>query len=214
MLNEHALRRRPIIRNSGDDRRGAGLRGMARERSRDFGAGFADIDNHRNPTFDLLDGEFGQSFAFADRKAYRFARVHRQRQPLGAAMQMKVEHFAVADEIDPAVCKGSDGSMHQGKFESSHGVILSLRVIRIGLRYQPCGSLCRMPSALSCCSMNLMRSGDAVGSGGLVGPTGRPMMTQPPLSEEGYWSRNMSQSCDSLYCSSRARAHLPVAQQS
>ena len=60
--------------------------------------------------------------------------------------------------------------------------------------------------------MNLMRSGDAVGSGGEVGPTGRPMMTQPPLSEDGYWSRNNSQSCDNLYCSSRARSHLPLAQ--
>ena len=34
--------------------------------------------------------------------------------------------------------------------------------------------------------MNLTRSGEAVGNGERVGPTGRPMITQPPLSDDGY----------------------------
>ncbi len=62
--------------------------------------------------------------------------------------------------------------------------------------------------------MNLMRSGEAVGSGGRVGPTGRPMITQPPFNDDGYWSRNSIQSCDNLYCAARARSHWPDAQDS
>ena len=42
--------------------------------------------------------------------------------------------------------------------------------------------------------MKACRSLVAVGSGGRVGPTGRPMITMPPLSEEGYWSLNRCQS--------------------
>ena len=34
--------------------------------------------------------------------------------------------------------------------------------------------------------MKSMRALLAVGSGGRVGPTGRPMSTMPPLSEDGY----------------------------
>ena len=85
MLNEHALRRRPIIRNRSDDRRGARLSGMAGERSCNLGTGFADIGDHRDAAFDVADGEFKQSLAFPDRKAHGFAGVHRKRQAFGAA---------------------------------------------------------------------------------------------------------------------------------
>ena len=45
-------------------------------------------------------------------------------------------------------------------------------------------------------------------------PTGRPIITMPPLSEEGYWSRNSSQSQEILYCSSRASGQSPRMQAS
>ena len=54
----------------------------------------------------------------------------------------------------------------------------------------------------------------ACGNGNRVGPTARPMITQPPLREDGYWSRNRSQSSDSLYCAARARAQSPATQDS
>ena len=47
-----------------------------------------------------------------------------------------------------------------------------------------------------------------------VGPTGRPIITMPPLSEDGYWSRNRSQSQEILYCSSRASGQSPRMQAS
>src|SRR5262245_19391227 len=62
-----------------------------------------------------------------------------------------------------------------------------------------------MPMSASSRSIRAWRSLVAVGSGARVGPTGRPMITMPPLSEEGYWSLNRCQSRVILYCSSRAR---------
>src|SRR3974390_723503 len=88
----------------------------------------------------------------------------------------------------------------------------NLNVTVFSSGHQPCGSVSRMPSSASRFSMNLIRSFDAVGKGGRVGPTGLPMMTHPPFSDDGYWSRNSIQSCDSLYCADRARSPWPEAQ--
>ena len=106
--------------------------------------------------------------------------MHRQRQALRAAGEMEIKHIAVTGEIDAAIGERRHRRMHQAEFETTHVDD------PLFTRYQPCGSESRMPSASSCFSMNLMRSGEAVGSGGEVGPTGRPMITQPPLSEDGY----------------------------
>src|SRR5215510_3138852 len=87
---------------------------------------------------------------------------------------------------------------------------------RISVRraHQPCGSVSKMPMSASSFSMKACRSLLAVGNGGRVGPTRRPMSTMPPLSDDGYWSLNRCQSRVILYCSSRARAHSPLMHES
>ena len=79
VLDEHMLRRCPVIRNRSDDSCGAGLRGVSCQRCGDFGARFTHMGDDWNAAFDLLDGEFEQSFALRHREANRLAYVHRQR---------------------------------------------------------------------------------------------------------------------------------------
>src|SRR5512135_630854 len=71
-----------------------------------------------------------------------------------------------------------------------------------------------MPISSSCPRMYSCRSLVAVGSGGRVGPTGRPIITMPPLSDEGYWSRKIIHSRDILYWHSRALGQLAAAHDS
>ena len=67
--------------------------------------------------------------------------------------------------------------MNQTEGESSH--VLSFRLPAVGLALDD-------TKLLKALLDNLIRPGEAVGNGGRVGPTGRPMMTQPPLSDDGY----------------------------
>src|SRR5262249_55168888 len=98
----------------------------------------------------------------------------RQRERIGAVADMECDQLGVAVMIDaPLGREWRHRRMHEAWRECGH-------------RHQPCGSLSRMPMSASSCSITAWRSLVAVGSGDLVGPTGRPMMTMPPLSEDGY----------------------------
>ncbi len=121
MLDQHVLRRRPVIWHGRDHRRGAGFAGMACERGGDRGAGVADMgDELARGRLDMLDREFEQCLAFGNREAHGFAGMHRQRQALRAAGEMEIKHIAVTREIDTAIGEWRHRRMHQAEFEITH----------------------------------------------------------------------------------------------
>ncbi len=100
---------------------GALLNGvMARQRSRDRSAGLADIGDNRDTAFDMIEREFEERLALGNGEADRFASMHRQRQPLRAAGEVKIEHIAVAGQIDAAAYEWRNGCVHQAEFKITH----------------------------------------------------------------------------------------------
>ena len=147
MLDDHRRRRRPVVRRGRHDRCGAGVLRKAGERGGDAGAGVTDMGDDGGARAGVLDRKADQRALFHVGQAHRFAGVHRHREGLGAMAQMKVEHRAVAIEIDAAVVrKRRQRRVHQAGFEE-HCLTRSFEGCRDA--HQPCGSVCRIPSSSS-----------------------------------------------------------------
>ena len=135
--------------------------------------------------------------------------MHRQRQRVGAVAEVEVDALAVGVEVDAAVdVNGVTGDAPGPGWKAAMKTELAGRgspAVRLGIEDA---------ERLELAADIGLALRVAVGSGGRVGPTGRPMITMPPLSEEGYWLRNSAHSRDTLYCSSRARGQSPATQAS
>ena len=105
MLDHHRRRRRPVVGRGGDDRGGASVLGMARERCRDGGAGIARMRDHRHAAGHVLDREFEERALLRVGEAHRLARMHRQRQRVGAVRDVEIDQLAVAVEVDAVVAR-------------------------------------------------------------------------------------------------------------
>ena len=115
---------------------------MAGERCGYGGAGLADMGNDGLAAVHVLDRKFHERATLAVRQADGLARVHRQRQPVGAVGEVELDDLREAIEVDGALAR-----------ERRHRRVQEAWLIQRHAfnpsDHQPCGSLSRMPSRSS-----------------------------------------------------------------
>jgi hypothetical protein len=83
---------------------------MCGERRSDSSAGFAYTGDDRDPSANVLEGEFQQRFALFNYQTDGLASMSRNCQTLGTVVQMEIEQLAVAVEVNAPIRERGEGA--------------------------------------------------------------------------------------------------------